>query len=590
MFSEFKGIRPLMEGLVDADYLNCVPTGTNVVERTNWDVDTQTIASAEFFGKRGMDNSSSIHIDGERIKNLWTNRHTNYLGSKEVGEYLLSFFIADPDYVDPLAWQDPTSEKITLQHLFIIRSNLVNGHVGNSVMWSTSIFCDAGNLPTLDINSLSVCVSGTSPRICFISFKNITTYWINIDKTTPYDSVSASATYMCHEIGAIADPVYMLHVLETYQSGTIDTGDTSMLYHGDYFQACYELANDLTYEHNGCDWYDNALVTVSSNAVWITRTDPYKYLQASLAGLESGATESYTWNQYGVNDFWTKWYSSTLSYDKIKDVKACYGQLYFINEHSIEMWTRSGTESDPLNNVSNYVNNVTIKKCSVIKGRLWAIVETDSRLDVALIGADGGQTTVSNSAVAKLLKDYVDEYTHFTSVLQNNESHFAIVRFTDTTAEFLCYNMGGQAWYRLSYPLKYAPLVQFDKFTVNASGLCLAQNDVCIGDPNYKTKYERHIVDVFIPLTKRKSLSAVEVYGEFGYGSAVENTDKLMLQNSWTNGRTWSNEYWRNPPRLGQFQPKIVFHGLGSGETILLKFKWFNIKPYVITGINPIAN
>ena len=591
MFSEFKGIRPLMEGLVDADYLNCVPTGSNVVERNNWKIDSGRMHSVSYVGRRGFDNDSVFQVDGNRIKNIWDHSHTVYLGSKKAGEYLLSFFVVDPDYVDPNAYYYPESEKVVWQNLFIIRNEITSEGIRNPVMWSTPLLCQSRNLATLDITSLQVCISGTSPRICFVSFKNICTYWLNIDDTTTYSPSAASLYFQDRELGGIGDPLFFKVLLE----GSASTnGDYECLYRGDTLQAQYEVATSNHFKNNGCEWYDNRLVTEASNAVWLTCTDPYSYLETARNYFDT-STRTFTWRENNVNNFWTQWYHSTLSTDNVVDVKACYGYLYFINDHSVEMWTRSGTESAPLNNVSNYVNNVTIKKCDVVNGRLWAITETDGRLDMVLIGADGNPTVVSNSAISKLLKDYVStELVHFTTILQNKESHFCITRNDGDRVKYLCYNTTAGAWYRLDYCKRVAPIVQFGQCAVSAECLDLVQNDKCYdmeddGNAYQNAKYERNLVDVYVPLTKRMSLPAVEVYGEFGYGADVENNDKLMLQNSWTNGRTWSSEYWRTPPRLGQFQPKVVFHGLGSGENILLKFKWFNIKPYVITGINPIA-
>ena len=81
-------------------------------------------------------------------------------------------------------------------------------------------------------------------------------------------------------------------------------------------------------------------VEKSKNTVWLTCTDPGAVYAQYFSDPWGGNGESY--------ELWNNWYASTNSADKLNTAKAFNGQLYLLNSNSIEIWSRTGNESAPL--------------------------------------------------------------------------------------------------------------------------------------------------------------------------------------------------------------------------------------------------
>lgn len=572
IFNKFAGIRPLVDGMVDSEYHNCVPTGESVVERTNYErIEGGGLVS--FSCRIGIDNVFSLadHDEINIAKNIWrATDGVNFLKGIQIGDTCVSLYITNPAYVD-LTQADNT--KLWFPRLYIVLHEVNESSIAGRTCWSTPILF-AWNGFEIDPETISICISGTNPRYLFIGLEGCATYWINLEDTR-IKSGSEYGYQTARYLGCLANP----QVFDPTLADTGDTSDAAFTYAADFYMAASLLENRQSTAFNNVDWYDNKLVISYNNAVWMTKTDP-----TSLFVADEDGEYTYNWKRYGVDNMWTNAYKSTLSYDKLWQVRSCYGQLFFINEKSIEMWTRSGNESDPMNPVSTYVTNVDVVKCDVVGGRMIAIIYEDGKLRIALLDSQGNATKISNQAIDKRLGSASElTYNRVTTIVQNNESHIAWYKIGSTTTKFICFNPNVNAWYTLEYSNSYAPICHFGKYAINGKYGFLRQINICKDNGD---KYERCIKDVYQQFTQRRIINGIEIYGQFALGDVVENNDKIILQTSTTQGATWSREFERTPPRLGQFQPKIVFNGLGSGENFMLKLKWFNQKPYVINGIN----
>lgn len=104
-----------------------------------------------------------------------------------------------------------------------------------------------------------------------------------------------------------------------------------------------------------------------------------------------------------VSDLWTNWYHSTASNDNLNRAVAFQGVLYLMNEHSIEPWSVSGDEDNPI--TPNTLKNISIggRTPFIYQDTLYFIGITQHD-DEFLVGlSNDGMRRLSNEEVERNL-------------------------------------------------------------------------------------------------------------------------------------------------------------------------------------------
>lgn len=165
-------------------------------------------------------------------------------------------------------------------------------------------------------------------------------------------------------------------------------------------------------------WFDNRLVAMQGdkNTVWISSTNPNQY-RRTVGGQQEYMRYSYynlAQDMFDPNDsdttsvenavtasnnLWTYWVSSTNGADRLRQVIGFGGNLYFLNQNSIEPWSATGIENDPIQSSPQNIIHFGGRSGVILDNELY-LVANDQMNNVFIAKIGGGQLTkVSNSEV-----------------------------------------------------------------------------------------------------------------------------------------------------------------------------------------------
>lgn len=600
MFNEFTGIRPLIEGIVDSDYLNCVPTGTTVVDRTCYYpiVDSDFVEYDELTRRivRFRPHIEGAYRDPSGFENIiWTpwedyykREYVRHVTSWNIDKILIRVYTSTYEALEAQHSEHPT------QFLyFIITDFETNESWGTAtpLAFNPTSSSDDYQFPS----KWSWCVSNTKPRQVYCTFDGFNIFWFTLDYFGAESERGDNGRVFC-----------MMSYDKTVPTTEVISNnyDYQVLFYRDFYPSdLSRISNDNLpkYEEYPICWYDNKLCAVNKDTgvVNLTCTDPAQFLRTTPT------SESRDWCEYRMNNVWTNWYASTLSSDTIVSIIPAFGNLYFINKDSIETWGRTGSEAAPLTNISAFVTRMDVVKAKFVSNQLIAIAYDNGKIGAYSISANA-MTKISNSAVDKLLND-VNEISF---VWQNDETHLAFLKQN----EMVCFNQSANAWYRLTDVSTNQPYLFITKdICFNWIG---EQLNVTNRVLDYKLNQqrepepsllERRIIDSNGQFQRRVTFSLAEIYGDLGdcdlddgntgVSDKYRNVDTVALENmdvypkvglsvSTNHGKTWFNERYVKTPPLGKYDAKLQYFGLGSGESILLKIRWFTQHHFVINGID----
>lgn len=320
------------------------------------------------------------------------------------------------------------------------------------------------------------------------------------------------------------------------------------------------------------DWFDNRLVAtqLSKNTVWLTRTDPMYYIR------DANSTVDYTNSEdpdTGGYELWANWYSSSANSDKLLTIKAFSGQLYFFNEHTVEIWGRTGNEDAPIQSSTQQVLHFGGKLPVIIEGVLY-FVGIDSMNDT-FIGSFSPQfAKVSNREIDRHITD-IDALDR---ISQYNETYLFVRLDTGDG-----YVFGSGKWWRWASPVGASY-----KITCSLVRSYALANDSSIVqfDPNIRMsggkRIPRGLRDGFSQFQKRKIIRKIELVADTGRtdlesslnedGTVDEAlSDKSVYCAVSTNrGLSFSQRRYRQLGDSGHNDKVIEWRNLGSGNSLLV--------------------
>ena len=319
------------------------------------------------------------------------------------------------------------------------------------------------------------------------------------------------------------------------------------------------------------DWFDNRLVAtqLSKNTVWLTRTDPMYYIRnATVDYLNAESPDT------GGYELWPNWYSSSANSDKLLTIKAYGGQLYFFNEHTIEIWGRTGNEDAPIQSNTQQVLHFGGTMPTIIEGVMF-FVGIDSMND-HFIGAFSPQfSKLSNKEIERRLGT-VDTLEKLS---QYNETYL-FVKNTDGDG----FVLGGNKWWRWETPKN----AEYRVYCSLIKDYALADNSAIIKfDKNRRIsggqRIPRSIRDGFAQLPKRAIIRKVELVADTGRTDLDSSlnpdgtindimADKsVYCAVSINRGLSFSQRRYRTLGDLGHNDKVIEWRNLGSGNSILVE-------------------
>lgn len=357
-------------------------------------------------------------------------------------------------------------------------------------------------------------------------------------------------------------------------------------------------------------WFNNRLVGVETdkNTVWMSATDPgmfYRYtLDEELVVTLPDGTQTINkvpslatsqqpyWsndsdttdneNELTANDrVWTYWVSSTNGSDRLREVVSFAGNLYFMNTASIEVWSATGIEDNPIMSSTQSIIHFGGKAGLVVDNELYVVCNNQVGAQfISKITAGGGIERVSTAEIEQRLPR---EITELCLIRQRN--HTFVVVQTDSVEAFYKNDVYAVTsygtWFRWLNPenAEFAVASIIDDLAVTRFGSLVRFDDEyrsLLG--NYPIT--RRIRDWFVNFTQRRILREVSLVLDTGK-KVLEpkyrhNLDPSIQEGiycavSFDRGAHFSPRRFRRWGQYGTNDRVIVWRNLGSGNSICIE-------------------
>lgn len=333
-----------------------------------------------------------------------------------------------------------------------------------------------------------------------------------------------------------------------------------------------------TYISSIC-WFDNKLVGCNrnKNTVWITRTDPMSYFRQNPSPVGS---QSYPLDPVDGIDLWYNWYSSTNNADNLIDVTCYGGQLYFFNDHSIEVWGRTGNEDSPIQPNTTQVIHYGGRNPLVTEGVLFFIA-SDAMGDEFIAAFTPQFQKLSNKEIERRLGKPVD-----LQIITQRHENYLFVRNEDYSG-FLFKDGRWSSWDNpVNAPYFIRNSIVRDYAVTSGGNLTRFDEDL---RTTGGVRYNRYIRDGFTMFPKRVIFRRFWVTMDTGRTDRdrhlyrpTPNADPIpdpVMQNieiyaaiSTNRGLSFSQRRYRKLGLAGQNNKMIEWRNLGSGNSLLIEF------------------
>ena len=527
--SEFKGIQSYHDGRPASDYRNMIPMGQSVIDR--------------------LGEVSKLVFSGQYVLETFVDSHNNIYVATDQFVYLVQYTeIGDSYSLDPLS---------------IMAFGTTPGRV---------TFCESSTKPS---------------QVYMCDGKNVY-YW----NTTDYDGAASVPAEFASRVQAFV-PVQLplfdspdglkAPAIAALNQAKYDTAlaNTETATRYGYFPE----VNDTNYfmDHliavSAITWFDNRLVLVQSskNTVWLTGIDPSRWILPSFndgANVYPRFPWQFTESQTIVNDFVSAWYASTASSANLLDAVTFAGQLYFLNDTSIEVWSATGNYDNPIQHNSQNTIYYGGRSPVIVNDRLYMICKGALHNDfIAEISMNGQINHVSNDEIEQRL----GAHPYWIRPLTVRDQSMIVV-YTDESCQN-GYALTKQGyWWHYTRPNKQ---VAIDWTILNHSGhfLGISRYGVVLEATETSRTFTdgspilRDIRGAFLQFTSRKILREVEVICDTGiYYGASDTRGQMFLHVSFDRGLNFGPYLYRKFGAPGKNDRTMLWRNCGSGNSILLEF------------------
>lgn len=530
--SEFKGIQQFHDGMAVSDYCNTIPLGNSVIDRQGEsDVDDWEHADRPSYNR-----VCGTFVDSKR-----------------------NMYIACTDglrmYTVDIA-PDGTQTPHYIRHLDI---DDIEGEV---------TFCESSTKPS----QVYCCVDG---RVYYWNTEAID------DILVPEEYKVRCQAYTPIRVPVIAGPDALVDPTAFVDNWFPEVNNDN--YYLNDETKCPKISK--------ITWFDNRLVMVqtSRNTVWLTEVDPSRFLVCKPGGI-GPAKPIIGVNPNGgyINDFMPHYYASTASSANLIDAVAFAGQLYFLNDYSIEVWSATGNALNPIQHNSQNTLYYGGRSPVIVADTLYLICRDMVHNDfIAAIHQNGQFEHISNIEIERQLQPGA----HIMKPLSvRDQSMFVVYRDDDMIEGFSAAN--GLWWKYFNGQWKH----DFMVWTIcNIRGMVYGVSRqgylIRATDDNRQfsdgTPILRYVRGAFLSFIGRKILRDVEVVCDTGiYLGDEHERHSMYLRVSFDRGMAFGPYLYRKLGTAGYNDHRIVWRNCGSGNSILLEFGTSDNVRFQIYGLN----
>lgn len=532
--NEFKGITTFHEGQVVSDYCNMIPMEKSVIDR---------LGSKPLFKNKS----------GERVKATFVDSKNNIYVATETR---------------------------------VRRFRLVNGEI-KEVYLSKSRF--------IHINEdaqITFCESSTKPSQVYMCDGKYVYYWntVRTVSRTDYDKVPSEYKDRVDEYVLNMLPVGDV-ALVNYDSPTAEETETGFRY--GWFPNVWDYANNKPntkdyskldfYKITAITWFNNRLVLTQAdkNTVWLSEVDPSRWLVPVEHNDRFAPVNIYQVLTDGtiVFNFIPYYYSSTASNAVLNQAITFAGQLYFLNNNTIEVWSATGNSENPIQHNTLSTLYYGGRSPCIIADYMYIICRDQINNDfVARVSSSGQIEHVSSHEIDKLIAP-----TAWTlRPLSARDISMAIVYKSHSRDDI--FNNGyvitnnGLWWRYYNSDNVNNEFAVWTVGTVDGHIIDVTNyGSLCEQDMDSRLHFDgrpivRSIRGFFMQNVIRQILRSVEILCDTGVKFGTEERGQCFLRVSFDRGLSFGPYLYRKLGSSGTNDRTIIWRNCGSGNSMLLEF------------------
>ena len=554
IIKEFAGIRSFHDGLSVSDYTNMIPFESSCIDRLG----------EYLVVERGSTNQKVLQTFIDSQKNVYVATDKSIMRLMYVGNNQWE--------VRPIeaAWGGPFN------------------YIG---------------IESRTIETVTFCESTTKPSQVFMCDGKYVYYWNTMALTTPEVTESIKLEYPTQDfykrtkafvasvlpLGDFQDfnrsaPWNVYDLRDTDAATGYRYGWFPMLYDGTWRPLTVNYIGTL-WNCTSITWYENRLVVVTKdmNTVRLSKIRPDRWLIPTQGSSDqrwlplqvfwNDANETVSYN------FMPHAYISTASSALLQEAVAFAGQLYFLNDTSIEVWTNTYDEDAPIQQNTMSTIHFSGRSPCIVADRMYLICKDNWHNDFIAVIAQGGQ-------IQRLSNDEIDRRIAGKAAiirpLAVRDNSFIVVYCSDgyngiDLTRGLSVTRDGKWWTYDNRYVKNHTFSVWSVLTMNGEQFDVGNHGEFIRQDRNSRKHVdgspilRFIRGCFTQLPVRGIVREVTVTCDTGVSFDNER-GKLYARISFDRGLSFGPYLYRSLGQPGKNDRQIVWRNCGSGNSFLLEF------------------
>lgn len=559
--NEFAGIRSFHDGMSVSDYINMIPLDNSCIDR---------------YGEKVLYDSN----DNERVVQTFVDSRKNV-------------YIATNKRVRAFRYNE-------IQHKWIRIVSLVPA-------WNTSAsafsYIDSDSR---EVTEVTFCESTTKPSQVFMCDGQYVYYWNTEDLVSDeaVEQIRGAYPNLGYELRVMAFFVNLIPLGDftdfASEAGSHPTSSDSYtgymygwwpnLYDSTWAPKARNYVGDL-WSIASIAWYENRLVltdrahnTVRLSVIrpdrWIIPTfneewqtwAPYQIWWYADAAAAEGNDRSYCFVPHA--------YISTASSAMLREAVAFAGQLYFLNDTSIEVWTNTYNEDAPIQQNTMSTIHFGGRSPCIVADTMFIIAKDTYHNDfIATIGQNGQMKRVSNDEIERRLAGQAS----IIRPLSVRDNSFVVVYNGDPynsvdLRQGLSVTRDGKWWTYDNRYLRDHTFAVWSIMTMEGRQIDVGNHGELVEQvPDSRLHCDgstiyRAIRGCFTQLPGRVIVREVEVVCDTGVYYNLERRGNLYLRLSFDRGLSFGKYMFRSLGEPGKNDRRIVWRNCGSGNSFLMEF------------------
>lgn len=453
------------------------------------------------------------------------------------------------------------------------------------------------------IENVTFCESTTKPSQVFMCDGKYVYYWNTVALTTPEVTAEIQAEYPTQDFykrtQAFVTSVLPLGDFEGFNQGVsynvYDLRDEDattgyrygwfpMLYNGTWNPFLSNYKGSL-WNCSSITWYENRLVVVTkdTNTVRLSKIRPDRWLIPTQSEMDSRWLPlQIFWNdekgkaQY---NFVPHAYISTASSALLQDAVAFAGQLYFLNDTSIEAWTNTYNEDAPIQQNTMSTIHFGGRSPCIVADKMYLICKDNWHNDfIAVISQGGAIQRISNDEIERRIAGRAS----IIRPLAVRDNSFIVVYCSDGYSGIdltrgLSVTREGKWWTYDNRYIKDHTFAVWSVVTVNGQQFDVGNHGEFIKqDSNSRRHVDgsailRFVRGCFTQLPVRGIVREIEIVCDTGI-SFDNARGKMYARVSFDRGLSFGPYLYRTLGTPGKNDRCVIWRNCGSGNSFLLEF------------------